>query len=150
MIPKAPKRLTKNTKVMHVIAILQKDFSDSREEAAEKEKIRQIITRDNRSAVIQFYSEKEKHKKRKIEKYLKMDIPYKKIITTPESFPKIRTAARKLNINIYKEYFCLFDECEKLTQDVDYRRKISQPIYDFFQFEQKLPYPFRFLLSTIQ
>ena len=73
----------------------------------------------------------------KIEKYLKMDIPYKKIITTPESFPKIRKAARKLNINIYKEYFCLFDECEKLTQDVDYRRKISQPIYDFFQFEQK-------------
>ena len=73
----------------------------------------------------------------KIEKYLKMDIPYKKIITTPESFPKIRKAAQKLNINIYKEYFCLFDECEKLTQDVDYRRKISQPIYDFFQFEQK-------------
>ena len=24
-----------------------------------------------------------------------------------------------------------------MTQDVDYRRKISQPIYDFFQFEQK-------------
>lgn len=72
-----------------------------------------------------------------IEKYLKMDIPYKKIMTTPESFPKIRKAAQKLNINIYKEYFCLFDECEKLTQDVDYRRKISQPIYDFFQFEQK-------------
>jgi hypothetical protein len=31
----------------------------------------------------------------------------------------------------------LFDECEKVTQDIDYRRKISQPIYDFFQFEQK-------------
>ena len=72
-----------------------------------------------------------------INKYLKMDIPYKKIMTTPESFHKIREAAQKLNINIYKEYFCLFDECEKLTQDVDYRRKISQPIYDFFQFEQK-------------
>lgn len=72
-----------------------------------------------------------------ISKYLKMDILYKKIMTTPESFHKIREAAQKLNINIYKEYFCLFDECEKLTQDVDYRRKISQPIYDFFQFEQK-------------
>lgn len=72
-----------------------------------------------------------------IERYLKMDIPYKKIITTPESFPKIRKAAQKLNINIYKEYFCLFDECEKLTQDIDYRRKISQPIYDFFKFKQK-------------
>lgn len=72
-----------------------------------------------------------------INKYLQMDIPYKKIMTTPESFKKIRKAATELNINIYKEYFCLFDECEKLTQDIDYRRKISQPIYDFFQFEQK-------------
>lgn len=72
-----------------------------------------------------------------IGKYLQMDIPYKKILTTPESFHKIRKAATKLNINIYKDYFCLFDECEKLTQDIDYRRKISQPIYDFFKFEQK-------------
>ena len=66
-----------------------------------------------------------------------MDIEYKKIITTPESFYKIRKAAEELNINIYKTFFCLFDECEKVTQDVDYRRKISQPIYDFFKFEQK-------------
>ncbi len=72
-----------------------------------------------------------------IKRYLEMDIPYKKIMTTQESFHKIRKAASELNINIYKEYFCLFDECEKLTQDVDYRRKISQPVYDFFQFEQK-------------
>ena len=72
-----------------------------------------------------------------IKQYLKMNIPYKKIITTPESFHKIRKAAMELNINIYKDYFCLFDECEKLTQDIEYRRKISQPIYDFFKFEQK-------------
>lgn len=72
-----------------------------------------------------------------IKQYLKMDIPYKKIITTPESYHKIRKAAMELNINIYKDYFCLFDECEKLTQDIDFRRKISQPIYDFFKFEQK-------------
>ena len=72
-----------------------------------------------------------------LKKYLQMDIEYKKIITTPESFKKIRKAAEELEINIYKTFFCLFDECEKVTQDVDYRRKISQPIYDFFQFEQK-------------
>ena len=72
-----------------------------------------------------------------IKKYLKMDIPYKKILTTPESFHKIRKAATELNINLYKEYFCLFDECEKITQDIDFRRKIAQPIYDFFQFENK-------------
>ena len=72
-----------------------------------------------------------------IKKYLQMDIPYKKILTTPESFKKIRKAATELNINIYKDYFCLFDECEKVTQDIDYRRKIAQPIHDFFQFEGK-------------
>jgi hypothetical protein len=66
-----------------------------------------------------------------------MDIEYKKIITTPESFHKIRKAAVELNIDIFKTFFCLFDECEKITQDIDYRRKISQPIYDFFKFEQK-------------
>ena len=72
-----------------------------------------------------------------LKKYLQMDIQYKKIITTPESFHKIRRAAQELNINIYKTFFCLFDECEKVVQDIDYRRKISQPIYDFFMFEQK-------------
>lgn len=72
-----------------------------------------------------------------LKKYLQMDIPYKKIITTPESFYKIRKAASDLGINIYETFFCLFDECEKVTQDIDYRRKISQPIYDFFRFEQK-------------
>lgn len=72
-----------------------------------------------------------------IQKYLQMDIPYKKILCTPESFHKIRKVAEELKINIYKEYFCLFDECEKVTQDIDYRRKIAQPIYDFFKFENK-------------
>ena len=72
-----------------------------------------------------------------LKKYLQMDIQYKKIITTPESFHKRRKAAEELGINIYKSFFCLFDECEKVTQDIDYRRKISQPIYDFFRFEQK-------------
>ena len=72
-----------------------------------------------------------------LKKYLQMDIQYKKIITTPESFKKIQKAAEELHINIYKTFFCLFDECEKVTQDIDYRRKISQPIYDFFRFEQK-------------
>lgn len=72
-----------------------------------------------------------------IKKYLQMDIPYKKIMTTPESFKKIRKAAEELRINIYEDYFCLFDECEKLTQDSDYRPAIAQPIYDFFMFKNK-------------
>lgn len=64
-------------------------------------------------------------------------ITNKKLLTTPEGFEKIRLAARELGIDIYKEFFCLFDECEKITQDVDYRPRISQPINDFFKFERK-------------
>lgn len=72
-----------------------------------------------------------------IKKYLQMNIQFKKILTTPESFHKIRDAASTLGIDIYKDYFCLFDECEKVTQDIDYRRKIAQPIHDFFLFNRK-------------
>lgn len=70
--------------------------------------------------------------------YLKRsDITYKKLITTPESFKKIRKVAIALNIDIYTDFFCLFDECEKITQDSDYRPAISQPIHDFFRFTNK-------------
>lgn len=74
-----------------------------------------------------------------LRKYLtRGDIPYKKILTTPESFYKIRKEAESLGIDIYSEnWFCLFDECEKITQDHDYRNAISQPIYDFFRFKNK-------------
>lgn len=74
-----------------------------------------------------------------IRKYLtREDIPYKKILTTPESFYKVRNEARKLGIDIYgEEWFCMFDECEKITQDHDYRRSISQPISEFFMFKNK-------------
>lgn len=74
-----------------------------------------------------------------LRKYLtREDIPYKKILTTPESFYKIRKEADSLGIDIYGEdWFCLFDECEKITQDHDYRNAISQPIYDFFRFKNK-------------
>lgn len=64
-------------------------------------------------------------------------IKYKKILTTPEGFKKVRTVAAANNINIYTTYFCLFDECEKLTQDVGYRENITNPVYDFFRFKDK-------------
>lgn len=70
--------------------------------------------------------------------YLKRrDIIYKKLITTPESFWKIKKACEKLSINMYELFFCLYDECEKLTQDSGYRKKITQPIADFFLFKYK-------------
>lgn len=71
-------------------------------------------------------------------KYLKRtDVKWKKLLTTPESFWKIKRACEELNINMYDMFFCLFDECEKLTQDSGYRKKITQPIKDFFLFKHK-------------
>ena len=73
-----------------------------------------------------------------IKKYLNdTKIRYKKILTTPEGFKKIRKAADKGYKQIQSDYFCLFDECEKITQDCDYRGAITQPVYDFFEFENK-------------
>lgn len=66
------------------------------------------------------------------------NIKYKKIITTPEGFEnKVLKVAKQLRMNIYKEYFCLFDESEHLTEDTDYRRSISAPMKEFFKFEGK-------------
>ena len=63
---------------------------------------------------------------------------YRKIITTPEGFDKkVRPAMRELEIPVYKDYFLLFDECEKAIQDVGYRGDIYLPVEDFFKFENK-------------
>lgn len=86
------------------------------------------------------YGEGTEAKKNKIEKYLKDGkIIYKKILTTPESYHLIKEVVQNRNVklSLYKDFFCLFDECEKLIQDVDYRESISQPITDFFKFENK-------------
>lgn len=72
-----------------------------------------------------------------IQKYMRSDVASKKIMTTPESFNKINRAANEIGIDIFNNYFCLFDECEKITQDVSYRRTISNPISDFFEFKDK-------------
>lgn len=80
----------------------------------------------------------EKIKDGKIESYLQNDqVKNKKIICTPESYMRVQKIAVGLGINIYQEYFCLIDECEKITQDNDYRENITLPIRDFFLFESK-------------
>lgn len=68
--------------------------------------------------------------------YLKENIRYK-IMTTPESFGKIKVACEKCNINIYSEFFLLMDECHQLVKDVDYRNFIVLPMADFFRFKNK-------------
>ncbi|MET3978990.1 hypothetical protein ABIB62_001559 [Mucilaginibacter sp. UYP25] len=69
--------------------------------------------------------------------YLKSDVKAKKILTTPESYYKVKQAFSELDIDIFAHSFMLWDECEKAVQDVGYRAKIILPIADFFQFQNK-------------
>ena len=61
----------------------------------------------------------------------------RKIMTTPESFSKVKSACEKCNINIYTNFFLLMDECHQLIKDVDYRTNIVMPMNDFFRFNRK-------------
>ena len=72
-----------------------------------------------------------------IRDYLNSDVQYKKIITTPESYPKVKTAIDKSKFNRYKDFFILLDECERVIQDCVYRKKITLPFDDFFQYKGK-------------
>jgi hypothetical protein len=76
--------------------------------------------------------------KPKIIKYLRdCSVKYKKILVTPEGYWKVRNAAKDIGLNIHADFFCMFDECERLNQDVGYRKKITNPVTDFFEFENK-------------
>lgn len=69
--------------------------------------------------------------------YLKSEIKFKKIITTPESYSKVQRAFKQLRINYFDEYFLLFDECERISQDIDYRESINAPMDDFWKFKKR-------------
>ena len=61
----------------------------------------------------------------------------RKIMTTPESFGKVKSACEKCRINIYTDFFLLMDECHQLIKDVDYRPDIVMPMNEFFLFNHK-------------
>ena len=61
----------------------------------------------------------------------------RKIMTTPESFCKVKSACEKCGINVYSDFFLLEDECHQLIKDVDYRIDIVMPMNDFFLFNRK-------------
>lgn len=61
---------------------------------------------------------------------------YIKLMTTPESFPKIKDAFEETGMSIY-DCFLLFDECHKIIKDIDYREDITAPFDDFFDFPDK-------------
>lgn len=60
-----------------------------------------------------------------------------KIMTTPESFPKVIDALEEVDIDIRYDCFLLFDECEKITKDCDYRNDITLPMDLFFECQNK-------------
>ena len=60
-----------------------------------------------------------------------------KIMTTPDSYKKVTAALKSLGIDYRSRYFLLFDECEKLVSDIDYRPNMALPIDDFFMYTNK-------------
>ena len=61
-----------------------------------------------------------------------------KILTTPESFYKVRLAFEQVGIDIRTDgYFLLFDECQKIVKDCGYRKNISLPMDFFFECQDK-------------
>lgn len=60
-----------------------------------------------------------------------------KIMITPESFCKVKTACERCGIDLYSHFFLLMDECHQLIKDVDYREDIVLPMTDFFRFKEK-------------
>ena len=80
-------------------------------------------------------------KKDDVESYIERSIRKKKhikILTTPESFKKVQDAFEELDIDIrFDGYFLLFDECQKIVKDCDYREDISLPLDLFFECENK-------------
>lgn len=60
-------------------------------------------------------------------------IKWKKIISTPEGYiKKVVPAIKASKVDVYNDYFLLFDEVEKITQDCGYRPNIAKPINDLF------------------
>lgn len=70
----------------------------------------------------------------KITRYLQEPHTYHKLMTTPESFQKVKEAINNVGIDLHSHFFCLMDESHLLVKDVDYRENIVLPMNDFFLF----------------
>jgi len=72
-----------------------------------------------------------------IREYLLSDVKYKKIITTPEGFMYKVLEAFDDKEAMRQQYFILYDECERIISDVNYRGDIAAPLDEFFSFRNK-------------
>lgn len=87
------------------------------------------------SQIIGVFSEKIKQKD--IADKVRNTQGHVKIMTTPDSYNKVTAALKSIGIDYKNSYFLLFDECEKLVSDIDYRPNMALPISDFFKFTNK-------------
>lgn len=80
-----------------------------------------------------------KTKRADIKAYLDSEIYPKKIMTTPESYVmKVKPVIEEhKEFNLYTDFFALFDECDRLITDANYRAQILAPVDDLFLFKQK-------------
>lgn len=60
-----------------------------------------------------------------------------KILTTPESFFKVRDAFEEMDMDVRFDCFLLFDECHKVIKDSGFREYVSLPMDLFFECEHK-------------
>lgn len=66
------------------------------------------------------------------------NIPFKKIITTPEGLiKKLPKAFSNAKINQYADYHCIQDEMDRVTLDTGYRRTVSDAVKEFMRYSSK-------------
>jgi hypothetical protein len=73
----------------------------------------------------------------KIKAYLLSDVKHKKIITTPEGFNHKVIKAFSDIATMYKSFYMLVDESERIITDVSWRGAIAAPLNHFFLFDRK-------------
>jgi hypothetical protein len=79
----------------------------------------------------------EKTSKDDIIEFLSQSQQKYKLVTTPEGMVKIINACAELEIDPFKKFFLLVDECEKLIQDANFRDDITVVMDYFFQFKKR-------------
>ena len=86
--------------------------------------------------VIAIYGEYEKEDAVKdILDYLNNDrIAYKKILTTPESFNKVKAALEIYSTCYTEDFFMLIDECDAFVENAIFRKKLVGFMDEFFTF----------------
>lgn len=76
--------------------------------------------------------------KKDVVRYLKNGTFPKNILCTTDAYSKkVKPAIDECGFDLYKDFFLLIDECDKLTTECDFRSDIVLPIDNFFNFNGK-------------